>query len=143
MIFRSATIRPRTLEMDMTPLIDIVFQLLIFFLTTTQLASMARLELELPMERGEQQGRGEEPGLIVNLRGDGVIVVLDEEVSREQVTALASRAMAERRSRGQVAALRPVIRADRGAPADRLNALMSALRDAGVEGVTLAVSPGR
>ena len=80
MKFQSATHRSRTLETDMTPMIDIVFQLLLFFLTTTQLASMAKVKLDLPRERGEQLGRGEEPGLIVNLRSDGAMLVQDEEV---------------------------------------------------------------
>jgi len=142
MNFRTASQRPRTLETDMTPLIDIVFQLLIFFLTTTQLASMARLELDLPRERGEQAGRGEQPGLIVNLRRDGVVMVLDEVVSLEQVASLAARALAERRERGGPDSLRPVVRADRAAPAEALNVLFSTLRDAGVDGVTFAVSPG-
>lgn len=143
MNFRDAGRRPRTLEMDMTPLIDIVFQLLIFFLTTTQLASQARMELELPRERGLQSGRGEEPALIVNLRHDGAILVLDEEVSLEQVAELAARARESGSALDRAAPRRPVIRADRGAPAASLNALLVAMRDAGVEGVTFAVSPGR
>lgn len=142
MKFQSATHRSRTLETDMTPMIDIVFQLLLFFLTTTQLASMAKVKLDLPRERGEQLGRGEEPGLIVNLRSDGAMLVQDEEVSPPELAAMAARAMAERRARGGPESLRPVVRADRAAPAETLNALLSTLRDAGVEGVTFAVSPG-
>lgn len=142
MKFRTASQRSRTLETDMTPMIDIVFQLLIFFLTTTQLASMARVELELPRERGEQLGRGEQPGLIVNLRRDGVLLVLDEVVTREQLAAMAARALAERQARGDTDSLRPVVRADRGAPAESLNALLTTLRDAGIGGVNFAVSPG-
>jgi len=137
MIFRPITQRSRTLETDMTPLIDVVFLLLIFFLTTTQLAAHSQLELDLPKERGERRGAGDEPGLIVNLRRDGSLVVLDGVVPLSEVVALASRMR-----QGRLDA-RPVVRADRGAPAQSLNALFDALRDAGIEGVTFAVSPGR
>lgn len=142
MNFRSSVRRSRTLEMDMTPMIDIVFQLLLFFLTTTQLAAIVRLELDLPRERGQQLGGGEEPGLIVNLRSDGAVVVLEEEVTHGRLAAMATQAIAEGRERGAIEPLKPVIRADRQAPAASLNALLTVLRDAGVEGVNLAVSPG-
>lgn len=137
MIFRSLTRRPRTLETDLTPLIDVIFLLLIFFLTTTQLAAKSQMALELPSERGERRGGGEEPGLIVNLRRDGALVVLDEEVSPAEVTR-----MARRMREGRLDA-RPVVRADRAAPAQSLNRLLSALREAGVEGITFAVAPER
>ncbi|MBX3355612.1 MAG: biopolymer transporter ExbD [Phycisphaeraceae bacterium] len=127
----------------MTPLIDIVFQLLIFFLTTTQLAAMVRVELELPRERGVQRGRGDEPGLIINLRDDGRIMVLDEVMPPEAAGRIAARARAERLARGDGAPLRPVVRADHRAPASSLNALVEALRAEGIDGVTFAVRPGR
>ena len=46
-------IRERQLPVDMTPMIDIVFQLLIFFLVTAQLSQHSRADLELPQEAGE------------------------------------------------------------------------------------------
>ena len=46
--------KSRLLPVDMTPMIDIVFQLLIFFLTTAQLAQFSRAEMDLPEEAGEQ-----------------------------------------------------------------------------------------
>ena len=42
--------KSRLLPVDMTPMIDIVFQLLIFFLTTAQLAQFSRAEMDLPEE---------------------------------------------------------------------------------------------
>ena len=46
MNFRSRDKQERLLPVDMTPMIDIVFQLLIFFLTTAQLAQFSRAEME-------------------------------------------------------------------------------------------------
>jgi len=135
--FRARSNRPRTLEQDLTPLIDVVFQLLIFFLTTTQLAAQAQMELDLPRERGEQRGGGRDPGLIVNLTRTGEIVILDSTRSLQELATIA------RRVRLEQGEIRPVVRADRGAPAAALNALFTTLRESGIEGVTLAVSPGR
>ena len=67
MRFASRNKPDRLLPVDMTPMIDIVFQLLIFFLTTAQLAQFSRAEMDLPQEAGEQTEAAEEAGIIVNL----------------------------------------------------------------------------
>ena len=54
MNFSSRNKPERLLPVDMTPMIDIVFQLLIFFLTTAQLAQFSRAEMDLPQEAGEE-----------------------------------------------------------------------------------------
>ena len=54
MNFRSRDKQERLLPVDMTPMIDIVFQLLIFFLTTAQLAQFSRAAMDLPQEAGEE-----------------------------------------------------------------------------------------
>jgi biopolymer transport protein ExbD len=73
-------------EMQMAPMIDIVFLLLIFFIVTW---NYARFETELNIsvpaaEEGQdpQRSIGE---IIVNVREDGVIVVLSQELTEEQL----------------------------------------------------------
>lgn len=78
MKFTSRNKQDRLLPVDMTPMIDIVFQLLIFFLTTAQLAQFSRAELDLPQEEGEQTEAVEEAGIIVNLLADGTIQIAGE-----------------------------------------------------------------
>ena len=66
--------KERNLLLDMTPMIDIVFLLLIFFLTTMQLARESRAEVELPVEMGEKDPAVQPAGLILNVLADGSIV---------------------------------------------------------------------
>ena len=54
MQFRNSRNTIRTVAIDMTPMIDIVFQLLIFFLVTAQMAQQTRATLDLPKEKGEE-----------------------------------------------------------------------------------------
>ena len=53
MQFKNSRNSNRAVVIDMTPMIDIVFQLLIFFLVTAQMAEQSRATLELPKEKGE------------------------------------------------------------------------------------------
>ena len=54
MQFKNSRSSARAVNIDMTPMIDIVFQLLIFFLVTSQMAEQTRTELDLPREKGEE-----------------------------------------------------------------------------------------
>ena len=123
--------RSRVLALDMTPMIDVVFLLLIFFLTTSQLAELAASELELPQEAGGKESAAAS-GLMVNIGPTGTLTVLDEEVGLAALPNLARAAL------GADPAAVPVIRADRAAAAVRLNEVMEALRAGGCRGVRLA-----
>ena len=72
----------------MTPMIDIVFQLLIFFLVTSQMAEQTRTELDLPREKGEESVEQAQAGITINVRPDGSVVVSDKVVSFEALDAL-------------------------------------------------------
>lgn len=129
----------RTLAIDMTPMIDIVFQLLIFFLVTSHMVEVARTEVELPREKGEE-GRSEElSGLVVNVLADGRLVVGDEERSLDALAGLARRLGDA--SGEDAASRRPLVRADRNAPAETLNAVIATLEKAGARSIRLATSP--
>ena len=136
--------RDRVLALDMTPMIDIVFQLLIFFLTTAQMAQMARTNLDLPSERGEEEKSKDLAGLVINLDAQGTIVVNDATVSVNELEAMAAD-LAMRTGPASASAdpsaFRPLVRADRNAPAERLNGVLAALERAGVKGVRIGTSP--
>ena len=124
--------RRSALAPDMTPMIDVVFLLLIFFLTTSQLAELASSELELPREPGSKEKQGVASGLVVNIGPDGTITILDEMVALETLPAIVRAALfADADSV-------PVVRADRMAQASRLNEVMDALRSGGCRSVRLA-----
>jgi biopolymer transport protein ExbD len=132
--------RERQLPVDMTPMIDIVFQLLIFFLTTAQLAQFSRAEMDLPTEAGEQVEDAAEAGLIVNVMSDGSIVIAAETLELAAFEIMATELVLEA---GEAAAtLRPLVRADRNAPTIALNRVLLALQRAGVPAVRIATAPG-
>jgi len=137
MNFAQRARRERTLAMDMTPMIDIVFQLLIFFLTTARLADMSRIEIDLPRERGEQRERAEASGLIVNLPADGTIVVGGNVVTLDELEAMALEVAA----RPGASSLQPLVRADRSASAEQLNEVFRRLARAGFVAARLGTSP--
>ena len=133
---------PRGLLLDMTPMIDIVFLLLIFFLTTAQLARESRAELDLPQERGEQRAEVERAGLIINVLADGSIMQGERIITVPELESIAlTQVVSARDEKGRP--VRPLIRADKDAPAQRLNEVFMALRRAGSGSARLATSPPR
>lgn len=59
-------------EIDMTPMIDVVFNLLIFFMLVNQMVQIERAELELPVaSQAEEEASPDKKRLIVNIHKDG------------------------------------------------------------------------
>ena len=141
MKFSGRNRKDRLLPVDMTPMIDIVFQLLIFFLTTAQLAMFSRAELDLPLESGEQEEASEEAGLIINILPDGTLTIAGETLGDEAFAVMAEELVMEL-DPARLSQLRPLVRADRNAPAARLNRVLELLQRAGVPAVRIATTPG-
>ena len=76
-------------EVQMSPLIDVVFLLLIFYAVTTQFVSDERLKLKLPEAKtAESEGMGqEETPPEVKVAADGTIWINDEIVPDEELEA--------------------------------------------------------
>ena len=47
--------RPTKVAMNMTPMIDVTFLLLIFFMTVSQVSKLNREQLELPRQQGTEE----------------------------------------------------------------------------------------
>lgn len=132
-------IRERQLPVDMTPMIDIVFQLLIFFLVTAQLSQHSRADLELPQEAGETIEETMEAGMIVNVLASGDIEIAGDLVTIDDFDRTARALVAE--AGDSISTLRPMVRADRRAPTAALNRVLSTLQKAGVPSVRIATAP--
>ena len=142
MKFSRSGSRPKSMLLDMTPMIDIVFLLLIFFLTTAQLARESRAELDLPEERGEQRDDVERAGLIISVLATGELMQGDRIITVSELEELAiAQVVGGRDENGRL--IRPLVRADRNAPAERLNEVFNALRRAGTGSARLATSAPR
>ena len=78
----------RFLALEVTPMIDVVFLLIIFFMTTAQFARLTRADVDLPLEKGEQRHIPEEEGIVINITQSGRIIVSTETVTLERLEEL-------------------------------------------------------
>ena len=121
-------------DLNITPLIDIVFILLIFFVVTTTFVH----ELGLPIERPESSTATEQPTHVVRVAvsRQGDITVDAQPTSPWRVEA---EVRARLRRDADAAVL---VIADRGTLADELVAVIDACRRAGARDVALGVDHG-
>ena len=82
----------RLLRMNMTPMIDIVFLLLIFFMTVTQASRIKEEQLELPQQ--ERSRDKEISSLTINIRQDGQLVMLGRVLQPDRVLTLVNEELA-------------------------------------------------
>ena len=122
--------RDRTVDVNMAPLIDMTFILLIFFLVTTSFVKEAGIEVDRPEAATAQIS--DENGLIVGIDARGRIFVDGQEIDLRMVRSRAERYLAER-PRGGV-----VILADRETSSGALIQVLDACRLAGVERLSVA-----
>jgi biopolymer transport protein ExbD len=126
----------REVSVNMTPMIDVVFLLIIFFLLSSHLARQeTQLALALPAaDSGRQSDDGDRPRVTVNVLADGTLLV----ASRPIVAADLSGLIAERRTvHGDDLEVR--IRADRNVPYALVEPVMLACVRAGIWNVAYAV----
>ena len=127
----------RMMLLEITPMIDVVFLLIIFFMTTAKFAEQSRADLDLPREKGEQREEAEEAGLIVNITADGEIILSGETLTLQELEERIAAQIALQRGR-RADNLRLMIRADRNASTDRLNAVVRLLQRLGVGAARVA-----
>ena len=87
---RLIQLRPRRRpEVQISPLIDVIFLLLIFYAVTTQFVSDQRLKLELPEAKtAEEAGRGrEDRPPIIKVAVDGSVWIDDQPVPESELEA--------------------------------------------------------
>ena len=134
MNFEARASRDHVALIDLTPMIDVVFLLIVFFMTTAQFANMSKERLELPVQDGESAG-SPEAAIVVNLRADGQLVVSGETITLER---LMRRVAADIARAGSAENLDLLVRADKGASAAVLNDLADGLAQRGVASWRLA-----
>jgi biopolymer transport protein ExbD len=111
------------------PLIDIVFQLLIFFMLTSTLAVQDRLDVDLPVaESGREQSGGQIEVLITR---NGEMAVNNVRVPRDGLAEALRNALA-----GGAASL--TVKADAGTRTAEVVHVLREARGAGITNVTIA-----
>ena len=115
---------------DIAPLVDVVFLLVIFFAVSTTFLESSGLKLQLPESSATTEREVRE--IAVYLSVDGELVFDDEPVSHEELRD------------GLVASLEEtdrkvvVLRADTGTPHGKVVEIMDLIRESGAESLTVA-----
>lgn len=138
--FRSSKSR-REATLNVTPLIDVLFLLIIFFTLTSTFKRAGEMELELPESSTSAAAADDVSHAVeLTLTVDGGIRIDGEAVAAEEVPRRLAAARAEDAER------RAVLQAEAGVPHGDVVHWLDAVRDAGFPGVSISTwradSPG-
>lgn len=123
--------------MDITPMIDVVFQLLIFFMTVSQITESKRAQLDLPDVGATLEQT--HAALIVNLDAAGRIDVGAVSMTLDGFRGLLQNELTQTSAE----LINVVIRADRHCQSQTVNELVALLGQQGVKQVRIAVTQPR
>ncbi len=124
--------RKRRAQVDMSPLIDVVFLLLIFFSVTTTFMEQSGMDLELP--ESSTATATETATIVVEIGNDGTIQYEGEGVTAEQMEQRISGLSEEERRK-------VTVRADRQVELGVAIRVIDALRRGGVTEISLSMVP--
>jgi len=128
---------PRRLDEEgglvLTPLIDMVFLTLIFFMLNATLSLNPAIRVDLPEAYTAQAVLQEE--IVVTVSSEGAVYVGKNQVTTERLSTELKKEMARLNSR------RLLLQADQNLPYRRLVEIMDLARLAGIETVALVTAP--
>lgn len=127
---RPAPLRP---IIDIAPLVDVVFLLVIFFAVSTTFLDASGLRLELPSSSSTAAREGQE--LTVLLAADGTLSFDGETMDAEQLGQRLRAALADQEQK------LVVLRADRESRHASVVSVMDVIRKAGADAMTIAAQP--
>lgn len=123
-------------EVNLTPLIDVVFLLLIFFMVSTTFKRDAELTVELP-EASTPPSAEQKQALEVVIDAEGRYFIDDKELVKTDVSAVMNELMQATRDHKD----RPlIIRADARAPHQAVVTVMDAAGQAGILHMSIATT---
>ena len=130
--------RSRRIEpvVDVTPLIDIIFQLVLFFMVSTTFVNAPGIEVDLPRSSSDTVLRDTDD-LNIWVAGDGSVFVDEEPVDFAGLKAALNRAAQENPS------TLIVLKADRAVDHGRVVAVMDAARSRGLTQLAIATEINR
>ncbi len=119
---------------DMTPMLDIVFIMLIFFIVTTSFVKEAGIEVNKPV--AVNQTKHKNANVFIAVNGDGEVWLNKKQVDVERVAATLEKLLAEQ----------PTdiifIQADKEAKHSKVVKVMDAIKEAGIDQISIAAAKG-
>lgn len=126
---------------DLTPMIDVVLLLIIFFTLTAQFARTLKTPMILPEERGSGAADLSPAAVIVDLTKEGELRLATQPIKLESFLQVIA-ADLKRAKGGEGQPFDLTVRVDRACPAVHLNTLAGALTQLGVRNWKLATAGG-
>lgn len=121
-------------ELDMTPMLDIVFIMLIFFIVTTSFVKESGIAVSAP--QAETASRQENANIFIAITAAGEVWIDRRPADPRSVRAIVARMRADN-PEGSV-----IIQSDEDASTRMLVDVMDQVRLAGVESIAIAAEPG-
>jgi biopolymer transport protein ExbD len=121
-------------ELDMTPMLDVVFIMLIFFIVTTSFVKESGVTVSMP--QAESASQQENTNIFIAITAEGEVWIDRRPVDPRAVRVIVARLHADN-PEGSV-----IIQADEQAATGRLVDVMDQVRLAGVEGIAIAADKG-
>lgn len=127
--------RPESIAMDMTPMTDVTFQLIIFFMTVGQAGMIDNEIMPLPQMKGTVD-KGDY-NLTVNITAENKIVNRGATLTVQQLEGLVAQVVKEAQGKGEKMLV--VVRVDRNCTSATVNQVMVVLQKAGIKKGHIAV----
>ena len=125
--------RRETLEISITPMIDVVFLLLIFFMVSTTFNKETELKIQLPEAQGENQNQ---PATVeISIDAQGLYYVNQHQVINQNIDTLKK---AIREALGDSVDPPVVIAADARTPHQSVISVLDAAKQLGILSITFA-----
>lgn len=126
---------PDQATFDLTPMIDVILLLIIFFMLTSQFAQTQLRPVDLPRESGPDVSGKASAAVVIDMDREGRLSVFGQPLAMEELAAIVPMGGAG------PAGSSLIIRADRTGPAANLNRLAERLVALGVREWRLATNP--
>ena len=130
------TTRREELELNITPLIDIVFLLLIFFMVSTTFQKQSQLQIQLPKASEQSQSQPQHP-LEIAISQDGQYAIGGHKLSDDRLATLVQ---ALRQAAGKDHDQPLVVRADARTPHQAVVRAMDAAARIGLRRLSIATA---
>ncbi len=121
---------------NMTPMIDIVFLLIIFFMTVSQITRVVDHPVELP--KIEQGGQATEPiAMTINVDRAGTMIVAEQQFDMAQLLVFVGQRLNQVNNNPDQLKIR--IRGDRQCQMEHINALIHELESLDIRQIRIAI----